>query len=212
MAGSQVVRFKASDLQEGYSIKCRLRGLCVHGGWRLGALVGRFKRRCSARLKETGALPFSREWQFWLCHTGCSGWWVTYFVEQIGADSRRKVSVVGCVSGYRNCRFCVKVKCTLVQAKFLKAMINHLLSVLKTWTWILGQNMQVLCTKADIEARVYLFGKYNAWVHQLMFEGVYQCSHCVLVHYALWSVRITTFEEKLVLPASFAEISLNTWH
>lgn len=78
------------------------------------------------------------------------------------------------------------------------------------WTWILGQDMQLLSKKADIEARVYLFSKYNAWLHQLMFKSIYQCS---LVHYTLWSVRTTTFEEKkLVMLASFVEISLNTWH
>lgn len=57
------------------------------GAWRLDALAGWFRRWCSAQLKEAGALPFSKEWQFWLCPTVCSRWWVMYFVE-IGGDSR----------------------------------------------------------------------------------------------------------------------------
>lgn len=50
----------------------------------------------------------------------------------------------------------------LVQGKFKKATINHPLSVLKMWTSVLGQDMLLLSTKADIEARVYLFSKHNA--------------------------------------------------
>lgn len=57
------------------------------GCWKLRVQAGKCKRCCSAWQKEMGALHFSRKWQFWLCPTGCSRWWVTYFVGWIEADS-----------------------------------------------------------------------------------------------------------------------------
>lgn len=57
------------------------------GHWRLHVQAGKCERCCSAWQKEIGALHFPAKWQFWLCPTGCSRWWVIYFVGWIKADS-----------------------------------------------------------------------------------------------------------------------------
>lgn len=44
----------------------------------------------------------------------------------------------------------------------------------------------------------------------MLFKGIYQCSQHVPVHYILRTMETTTFKEILLVPASLAEISLNT--